>query len=203
MKKKSKKTNRVHGRLEDWMFPDPEAELTVTGKPTRYILKEDRNDVISQWARNGLTKEEIAGEMHISVNTLNAWCKKCPELIECLKKARAYAHARVENALFKKAIGFKLKKTQPVKKKVQEYDGVGKKIGEHEEIELIEIEEEVPPDMGAIAFYLKNNLPHKYKDKWPDLSSEDTEEAEPENMCLRQFTEAVAKAVIVENKKNG
>ena len=94
------------------------------------------------------------------------------------------------------------RQTKPVKKKVADYDGVGKKIGEHEEVEIIEITEQLPPDMAAIAFYLKNNLPDKYKDKWPDASDQ-SEEQEQENMCLRDFTKAVARAVISENTKNG
>lgn len=186
----------------DWMILNPEDE----GKPAkdrRYILKAERREVIAQWARNGLSREEIALNMEINASTLYTWIKRCPEILECLKNARAYAHARVENALFQKAIGYKIIKQQPVKKKVADFDGVGKKIGEHEEIEIVEVEEMVPPDMGAIAFYLKNNMPDKYKDKWPEELKQGEETAEPENMCLREFTQAVAKAVIVENKKNG
>lgn len=194
-KRPAKKQRRPHGRAEDWMYPDPEASEEV--KLRRYLLYPERYEVITQWARNGLTKAEIAENMLISAQTLNAWEKKCPQIVEALKEARAYAHARVENALFKKAVGFKLIKQQPVKKKIQDYDGAGKKTGEHEEIELIEITEEVPPDMGAIAFYLKNNMPHKYKDKWPE-SAYDDEDVERENMCLKTFTKEVAKAVIRE-----
>ncbi len=185
----------------DWMALIPGEEL----KPARerlYALKDERRIVLTQWARNGLTKDEIAANMGIAAQTLHDWQKRCPEISECLKNARAYAHARVENALFMKAIGYKIIKQQPVKKKVADYDGVGKKIGEHEEVELIEIEEQLPPDMGAIAFYLKNNMPDKYKDKWVDAGNE-TEETEQENMCLRDFTKAVAKAVISESSKNG
>lgn len=197
MKGKKTKPRGPRGRAEDWMYPDIDVPLSEDGKVTRYKLFAERYEVIVQWARNGLTKQEIAKEMRISTSTLNTWEKKCPDIVEALKEARAYAHARVENALFKKAVGFRIKRQQPVKKKVQDYDGVGKKIGEHEEIELIEIEEEVPPDMGAIAFYLKNNMPQKYRDKWPEKLDE-AEETEAENMCLRDFTKAVAKAVIKE-----
>ena len=185
----------------DWMELKP-GEEDKPARERQYALIPERGVVLTQWARNGLTKDEIAENMGISAQTLHDWQKRCPEISECLKNARAYAHARVENALFLKAVGYKVIKQQPVKKKVADYDGVGKKIGEHEEIELIEIEEQQPPDMGAIAFYLKNNMPDKYRDKWPDAAG-DEEEIEQENMCLRDFTKAVAKAVISESSKNG
>jgi transposase len=200
-KSKAKRNTRTRGNMLDWMQPLP-GEETKPAKDRKYYLLAERSIVLTQWARNGLTKDEIAGNMNISSQTLYEWQKKCPDISECLKNARAYAHARVENALYQKAIGYTVIKQQPVKKKVADYDGVGKKIGEHEEIELIEVTEQLPPDMGAIAFYLKNNMPEKYKDKWPETDDRE-EEQEQENMCLRDFTKAVAKAVISENKKNG
>lgn len=203
MKKKSKakRNTRPRGNMLNWMVLIPGDEEKPAAQ-RRYTLIPERGEVLTQWARNGLTRAEIAGNMSISIATLHEWQKKCPDISECLKNARAYAHARVENALFQKAIGYTVTKQQPVKKKVADYDGVGKKIGEHEEVELIEITEQLPPDMGAIAFYLKNNMPEKYKDKWPE-AKEDAEEVEQENMCLRDFTKAVAKAVISETEKHG
>lgn len=188
--KKVKKKNRIRARSDDWMILDE--KLSAAAGKKLYTLLPEKEEVISQWARNGLTKEEIASNMLITRSTLDLWTKKCPGLSDALKNARAYAHARVENALFKKAVGFTIIKMQPVKRRCQDYDGVGKKIGEHEEIELVEVREEVPPDMGAIAFYLKNNMPQKYKDKWPDVGTENDEEAG--RVCLKVFAKAVAAA---------
>lgn len=203
MKKKTKpkRNRRTRGNMLDWMELIPGEELKPASK-RQYTLIPEMYDVLTQWARNGLTKDEIAKNMGIAPSTFREWQKHCPAISAALKNARACAHARVENALFQKAVGFVVTKQQPVKKKVADYDGVGKKIGEHEEVEIIEITEQLPPDMAAIAFYLKNNLPDKYKDKWPDASDQ-SEEQEQENMCLRDFTKAVAKAVISENTKNG
>lgn len=195
MSKARKKQNRPRGTLEDWMWLTPE-QMNKSPKERIYALKSDKWEVIVQWARNGLTKDEIAENMGISRSTLATWCKKCPDIVDALKEARAYAHARVENALYRKAIGYTVKKPTPVRTKVKDRDETGKVIGTHEEVQIVELEEYVPPDMGAIAFYLKNNLPHKYKDKWPDAV--DDEQQEAENICLKDFTAAVAKAVIRE-----
>lgn len=199
MSKKDLKKRKPRACLTDWMWLPP-GEEAKPAKERVYKLIAERREVIVQWARNGCTKEEIAEAMGINSSTLRDWQKRCPDITEALKEAREYAHARVENALFMKAVGFTAVRQQPVKRKVAEYDGVGKKIGEHEEVELQEIAEYIPPDMGAIAFYLKNNMPHKYKDKWPDAAGAEEETAR-ENMCLKDFTQAVAKAVITESKK--
>ena len=185
--KKTGKQNKKLSKIHDWMFPTVAEGGTVT-----WSLCPEKDEVISQWARNGLTKAEIAGQIGISESTLSAWIKKCPNLSEALKNARAYAHARVENALFKKAVGFTITKQQPVKVKVEKYDGIGKKIGTEEEVRIIEITEEVPPDMGAIAFYLKNNLPEKYKDKWPDQSKDDKDQEEFGAICMKTFVKTIA-----------
>lgn len=200
VREKPKKAKRPRGNMLDWMEL-PAGEEEKAARDRVYVLIPERREVITQWARNGCTKEEIAENMGISSSSLRDWIKKCPDIGEALKEARAYAHARVENALFRKAVGFTIERQQPVKRKVAEYDGVGKKIGEHEEIEIQTISEYVPPDMGAIAFYLKNNLPNKYKDKWPD-QPDDGAEIERENLCLKEFTQAVAKAVIKENESD-
>lgn len=190
--KQNKNKNANKAKIHDWMFP-----TVAEGGTVIWVLYPEKDEVISQWARNGLTKAEIAGQIGISESTLSAWTKKCPGLSEALKNARAYAHARVENALFKKAVGFTITKQQPVKVKVEKYDGIGKKIGTEEEVRIIEVTEEVPPDMGAIAFYLKNNLPEKYKDKWPE-KPENTDDEELGAICMKTFAKALAAEAVRE-----
>lgn len=175
----------------DWMYEDPET-AEMKAKDKIYHLYPERYEVISQWARNGCTKQEIAAAMGISYTTLMEWEKRCSDISKALKEARAYAHARVENALFKKAVGFTIREMVPVKKKVKDFEGAGNKVGEHEEIEMMEVIKEIPPDMGAIAFYLKNNMPDKYKDKWPERGDESDEEAG--RICMKVFAKAVAAA---------
>lgn len=73
------------GKYQEWL--EPEGLLRIEG-----------------WARDGLTDEQIAINMGISVSTLNDWKKKYSEISESLKKSKDVVDRQVENALFKNAI---------------------------------------------------------------------------------------------------
>lgn len=103
------------------------------------------------WAREGLTDEQIARNMGIRRETLIDWKKKYPNISNTLKRGKEVVDYEVENALLKKALGYKVKEQKLTK------DGA-----------LIEIEKEVPGDVTAQIFWLKNRKPDKWKDKRED-----------------------------------
>lgn len=123
-----------------------------------YALKAEAREVLEAWGRKGLTRDEIAENMGISRSTLSAWIKKCPDISDAIKNARAYACARVENSLFKKAVGYEYTQQRPVKVKKTAFEN-GRKVKEEEEIVMVDETVVVPPDLGAIIFYLTNRLP--------------------------------------------
>lgn len=138
-------------------------------------LTEEGQTRLRDWARNGLTDEQIAKNMGIATGTLYEWKKKYPEIDEALKKGKEVVDAEVENSLHRRAMGFKeiVKKAFKVKK--IDFDELGKKISEHEEIVLADEEVYVPPDTTAAIFWLKNRRPGSWRDK-PDAGSGETEE---------------------------
>ena len=73
----------------------------------KYIewLTEDGLLMIEGWARDGLTDEQIAGNMGISAGRLYEWKKSYHEINEALKRGKAPVDIQVENALLKKALG--------------------------------------------------------------------------------------------------
>ncbi len=73
------------GRYQKWLEPE------------NLILLEG-------WSRDGLTDEQIAGNMGITVKTLYEWKNKYSEICESLKKGKEFADYQVENALFKSAL---------------------------------------------------------------------------------------------------
>lgn len=73
------------------------------GKYQKWL--EDENLLLMQgWKRNGLTDEQIAHNMGISINTLNKWKRRFGQIRQALKIGREQSNFIVENALFQKAV---------------------------------------------------------------------------------------------------
>lgn len=67
-------------------------------------LEDDNLALLQGWKRNGLTDEQIAHNMGISVHTLNHWKQKYKQIRQSLKVGRETANFIVERELFQKAI---------------------------------------------------------------------------------------------------
>lgn len=103
------------------------------------------------WARDGLTDEQIASNMGIRRETLIDWKKKYPNISNTLKRGKEVVDYEVENALLKRALGYKVKEEKLTK------DGC-----------VVELEREVPGDVTAQIFWLKNRKPDAWRDKPED-----------------------------------
>lgn len=67
-------------------------------------LEEDGLILITGWARDGLSEEQIAHNMHIAPSTLREWKHKFPAISAAIKKGKEVVDYIVENALFESAI---------------------------------------------------------------------------------------------------
>ena len=110
---------------------------------------------IEAWKRDGLTDEQIFKNLGISRDTFYKYKEKYTDFSDALKKGKEVADIEVENALFKRAIGYKYKE---VIKEVKEIDG--KKT-----TYIKEVVKEMPGDVAAQIFWLKNRKSSKWKDK--------------------------------------
>ncbi len=72
-------------------------------------LTEERLTLLEGWARDGLTRERIAGQMGISIRTFYKWQKKYPQIAKAVRKGRETVDYQVEQALLDKALGGDLK----------------------------------------------------------------------------------------------
>ena len=119
---------------------------------------------LEEWARDGLTDEQIADNIGIRRETLYDWKKKYPHISNALKRGKDVVDIQVENALLNKAQGITKMLIKPIKIKTVTYDN-GKRVKEEEHIEYAEEEVFVPPDTVAQIFWLKNRKPNTWKDK--------------------------------------
>ncbi len=124
------------------------------GRPSKYDP-----DIHPEYAKalaiEGLTNEEIAQKFGIAPCTIQDWIKRFPEFSNAIKEGKEPADAKVEMALYKKALGFEVTETRAVV--------VG--TGEYAKVEYVDEIRVVPPDNTACIFWLKNRRPGKWRDK--------------------------------------
>lgn len=106
------------------------------------------NGLVEAWARDGLTDEQIAGNLGIAVSTLYAYKAEHEEFSEALKKGKAVVDFEVENALLKRALGY-------------EYEEITYEDGKP----IKKVTKQVAPDVTAAIFWLKNRKPAQWRDK--------------------------------------
>lgn len=131
------------GKYREWLEPDGLLRLEA-------------------WARDGLTEEQISKNMSISASTLREWKKDYPAISAALKRGKEVVDIQVENALLKRALGYK-------------YDEVTQELrrdpdtGQDKLVVTKRVTKEVMPDVGAQAIWLKNRKPKTWRDK-PELT---------------------------------
>jgi len=136
-----------------------------TGRPGKYEywISAEGLLLVTGWARNGLTEAQMAYNMDINVKTLYEWKNRFPDFSKALKESKEKADLAVENALYKRALGYKTEET-----KVEILpDGTRR---------AFQVTKEVPPDVTAAIFWLKNRRREQWRDK-PDKENADTEDA--------------------------
>ena len=117
-----------------------------------YWLTPDGLLLLEAWARDGLIDEDIAHNVGISPATLYEWKKRFPEISEALKRGKEVVDIQVENALFKRAMGYEYEETKII---ISEKDG--------RRVETVK--KQMPPDTTAQIFWLKNRKPEKWRDR--------------------------------------
>lgn len=149
-------------------------------------LTEDNLKRIGSWARDGLSNIQIANNIGISEKTLYEWSSKYSEFREALSKNKEIVDIEVENALYKKALGYNEKILKTFKVREVIYGDSGKKIKETEKLVTGYDEIHIPADTTAQIFWLKNRQPNKWREKQEQLPDESV------NMLLKNVTTAMS-----------
>lgn len=127
-------------------------------------LEPEKLVLLEAWARDGLVDAQIAKNMGISEATLYNYKRQYPEIANAFKKGKEVVDIEVENALFKKAIGYNIIVQKAFKLKDIIYEN-GKKVSETERIEYADEEIHIPADTTAQIFWLKNRKKVQWRDK--------------------------------------
>lgn len=128
----------------------------------------DKLILIEGWARDGLTNEQIAENLGIGKTTFYKMIKEHSELFERLKKGKEVIDYEVENALLKRALGYKYEE--------KTYESIyNKELDMHTEKLTKRVTKQVAPDTTALIFWLKNRKPKQWRDK-VDIEGESNKE---------------------------
>lgn len=125
---KNKKTG-ARGKYTEW--------LTTEG-----LLK------IEGWARDGLTDEQIAGNIGVNVRTLYEWRNKYPQITQALKQGKEVVDRQVENALLRSALGYDYEE--------EAVTNAG---------DVVTVQKYSKPNTTAQIFWLKNRKPKDWRDR--------------------------------------
>lgn len=119
-------------------------------RPSRYIQDgwKDKLILVQGWARDGLTDEQIAHNMGISITSLYKYKKEYPQFAKALKKGKAVIDYEVESSLLKRAMGYEYEE------KTYEEGVLTKRVVKQQ-----------APDVTAQIFWLKNRKPKEWRDK--------------------------------------
>lgn len=110
---------------------------------------------IEKWTREGLTQDQIAQNLGVGVSTFRKYITDHVDLLETINKGKIIAVAEVENALFKRALGYDYTETKEVIKEDANGDMV-RTLEKHTK--------HLPPDVAACFILLKN----KDRGNWSD-----------------------------------
>ncbi|WP_165798996.1 bacteriophage terminase small subunit [Sphingobacterium corticibacter] len=112
---------------------------------------------IEGWARDGYDDRQIAELLDLSAEHFSRLKSANPQLYQALKKGRQPLEVLVENSLFKRATGLKVKTT------VRKWVVMPNEDGEYQNVEVVqETETELPPDTGAAMAWLKHKKPEMW-----------------------------------------
>lgn len=115
-------------------------------------LEQDKLILLEGWARDGLTNEQIAKNVGINPKTLYDWMNKKDPIREALRKGKEIVDFEVENALYKRALGY----TITINEQKLDKDGF---------VHDLKRDVHIPGDTVAQIFWLKNRKTKQWKDK--------------------------------------
>jgi hypothetical protein len=116
--------------------------------------------LVRGWRRRGLTNQQIADNLHISLTSFDNYVKRFEEFADAVDEGAEECEVHIENAMVKRALGYNWKEVTRERKLV-----VNPETGK-EEYKLVvtkSVTKHVPPDVGAQQYYLEHRVPKRWE----------------------------------------
>lgn len=120
------------------------------GRPSKF--KPEYTEQASKLCKLGATDREVADFFEVTEQTLNNWKAAHPEFFESLKLAKEEADQRVEQSLYRRALGYS-------------HDAVKIFCDKDNGVTQVPFIEHYPPDTTACIFWLKNRKSAEWRDR--------------------------------------
>jgi hypothetical protein len=119
------------------------------GRPSKF--KPEFVAQAKKLAELGATDREVAEFFEVEERTLHRWKHDHPEFCQSLKVGKEVADERVEQSLYRRALGYS-------------HDAVKIAVNAAGEVTQVPFVEHYPPDTTAAIFWLKNRKPEEWRD---------------------------------------
>ena len=132
-----------------------------------------KHDAIAEKAAaEGHTNEGIGYAMGVTGRTMERWAKANPSLKEAIARGKAIPDSEVQSTLLRRARGYEYTE-------VKSEGVVSEKTGKIVGTKVTKTTKHVPPDTGAIIYWLKNRMKHLWRDRWEEPPRGDGESVRP------------------------
>lgn len=145
------------------------SENKFYAKSCRWPRVQSKLDIITGWARVGLTDTQIAENLQVPYREFKVMVKNEEALIEALFLGRQAAEITVENALYKRAIGFVY--DEVVRERSKVYDEDNQWTGEYRMEKTKSTRKTSLGDVSAQIYWLEHRAPSRWS-KIPDKVEE-------------------------------
>lgn len=115
---------------------------------------------IYEWCKEGVTNQELADRLGITVRNLDSLLSRSDELREWVEKSRERVDFRVEGSLYKQSIGYHEETTEVI----THPDGTQSTKVTHKFY---------APNIAATQFWLKNRQPDRWSEKGGTVEQEE------------------------------
>ena len=120
-------------------------------------------EAVEMWAKMGMSEKQIAGNLNISYSTFREYKKRYSALFDALCRGKEVADEAVENALYKRCLGYDAIETKATKVSEVYYDDRNNKC-QRENVTTTEVIRHIPADPAAQKFWLINRKKEMWKD---------------------------------------
>jgi len=158
-----KRTKPPNGKRikRDPLKPPPTGAFWEHGRTPIYN-EEYHTKLVYRLALLNLSETEMLVPLDISIETFTDWKKTKSKFLRALLAGREKADAKVARALFRRAVGWGTYEEEVISRKVKVSNGDGT-YSEKVETVTVPKRRRYPPDVAAIAMWLRNRHPAHWR----------------------------------------